>query len=299
MPHAPTILIVDDDPAIRKMLVEVLSLEGYPTETAVNGREALDLLARGGARVVLLDLLMPVLDGRGVMTELQANPAERGRHKVILVSAITNLEGARDLEPDSILPKPFTVEQLLNVLETASRRLWHECIMRGVMRTISGLRSAPPRCRGGDERQVEDAPRLIGVDDHRITDDWRFAGARTDRGLTTAINRPRVAPGAVRLIRRSSYPGAAYRGRAGSMRPRWPPSLSSGNYRSGASVLSWRVGSSGIERVAIDLFPPVPASAQGLPAELAVADRPPFLLGIRHPVFEQTRVGAEHVAQFL
>jgi CheY-like chemotaxis protein len=63
---------------------------------------------------------MPVLDGRGVMSELQANPAERARHKVILVSAITNLEGARDLEPDSILPKPFTVEQLLNVLETAS-----------------------------------------------------------------------------------------------------------------------------------------------------------------------------------
>jgi two-component system, OmpR family, alkaline phosphatase synthesis response regulator PhoP len=120
MPHAPTILIVDDDPAIRKMLVEVLSLEGYPTETAVNGREALDLLPRGGARVVLLDLLMPVLDGRGVMTELQANPAERGRHKVILVSAITTLEGARDLEADGVLPKPFTVEQLLNVLESAT-----------------------------------------------------------------------------------------------------------------------------------------------------------------------------------
>ncbi|HEX5546130.1 MAG TPA: response regulator [Ktedonobacterales bacterium] len=120
MPHAPTVLIVDDDPAIRKMLVEVLSLEGYPTETAVNGREALDLLPRGGERVVLLDLLMPVLDGRGMMAELQANPVERGRHKVILVSAISNLEGARDLDPDGVLPKPFTVEQLLNVLETAT-----------------------------------------------------------------------------------------------------------------------------------------------------------------------------------
>ena len=120
MSHAPTVLIVDDDPAIRKMLVEVLSLEGYPTETAVNGREALDLISRGGARVILLDLLMPVLDGRGVMTELQANPAERGRHKVILVSAITTLESARDLEADGVLAKPFTVEQLLNVLETAS-----------------------------------------------------------------------------------------------------------------------------------------------------------------------------------
>jgi CheY-like chemotaxis protein len=120
MAHAPTILIVDDDPAIRKMLVEVLSLEGYPTETAVNGREALDLLARGGARVVLLDLLMPVMDGRGVMSELRANPVERSRHKVILVSAIGNLEGAQDLEPDGVLPKPFTVDQLLNIVESTS-----------------------------------------------------------------------------------------------------------------------------------------------------------------------------------
>ena len=120
MAHAPTILIVDDDPAIRKMLVEVLSLEGYPTETAVNGREALDLLARGGGRVVLLDLVMPVVDGREVMNELRANPAERARHKIVLVSAIVNLEGARDLEPDGVLAKPFTVDQLLNVLDSAS-----------------------------------------------------------------------------------------------------------------------------------------------------------------------------------
>lgn len=120
MPHAPTILIVDDDPAIRKMLVEVLSLEGYPTETATNGQEALELMARGGDRVVLLDLLMPVLDGRGVMNALQAAPSERSRHKVILVSAVSNLENARDLEPDSVLPKPFTVDQLLNVLEATN-----------------------------------------------------------------------------------------------------------------------------------------------------------------------------------
>src|SRR5262249_15203173 len=115
----PTVLIVDDDPAIRKMLVEVLQLEGYPTETAGNGREALDQLARRGPRVVLLDLLMPELDGRGVMEALRANPAERTKHKVILVSAIHILETARDLEPDGTLSKPFTVPQLLNVLAPA------------------------------------------------------------------------------------------------------------------------------------------------------------------------------------
>ena len=59
MANQPTILIVDDDPAIRKMMVEVLNLEGYPTETAENGRVALELLAHSGPRVVVLDLLMP------------------------------------------------------------------------------------------------------------------------------------------------------------------------------------------------------------------------------------------------
>ncbi|HLJ80261.1 MAG TPA: response regulator [Ktedonobacterales bacterium] len=116
-PTVPIILIVDDDPAIRKMLVEMLSLEGYATETATNGREALDMLAAGGPRVVLLDLLMPVLDGREVMHELNARPVERANLKVILVSALPNLENAQDLNADGMLAKPFQVNDLMQVLE--------------------------------------------------------------------------------------------------------------------------------------------------------------------------------------
>ena len=115
MAHLPTILIVDDDPAIRKMLVEMLSLEGYPTETASNGREALDILDRSGPRVVLLDLLMPVVDGRGVVDGLQATGV-RSLHKIILISALTYLEQNRDIENDGTLTKPFNLSQLLNVL---------------------------------------------------------------------------------------------------------------------------------------------------------------------------------------
>src|SRR5579871_5358462 len=118
MASLPTVLIVDDDPAIRKMLVEVLQLEGYPTETAANGREAMDMLARSGPRVVLLDLLMPMLDGRGVMQELSAMPEERAKHKVILLSAWANLEANADIDSDGKLAKPFTVPQLLNAVTT-------------------------------------------------------------------------------------------------------------------------------------------------------------------------------------
>ena len=116
MANLPTVLIVDDDPAIRKMLVEVLSLEGYPTETAENGRVALELLAHSGPRVVLLDLLMPEVDGWGVMRALEENPAERAKHRVILVSALNTLETAHDLRADGKLVKPFTVNELLSLV---------------------------------------------------------------------------------------------------------------------------------------------------------------------------------------
>lgn len=117
MGNPATVLIVDDDPSIRKLLVEVLSLEGVATETATNGREALDILGKGGSHLVLLDLLMPVLDGRGVMAALRADPDARTRNKVVLVSAWGNLESAQDLQPDAVLSKPFTVPQLLAVME--------------------------------------------------------------------------------------------------------------------------------------------------------------------------------------
>jgi CheY-like chemotaxis protein len=119
MAQTPTILVVDDDPAIRKMLVEMLTLEGYPVEQAVNGREALEMLPRSGPRVVLLDLLMPEVSGRGVLETLAANPSERARHKIVLVSALDKLQENADLHTlsDQTLAKPFTLEGLMSVLE--------------------------------------------------------------------------------------------------------------------------------------------------------------------------------------
>ncbi|HEU0027011.1 MAG TPA: response regulator [Ktedonobacterales bacterium] len=123
MAHTPTVLIVDDDPAIRKMLVEMLALEGYPTETAADGAEALALLARSASRLILLDLLMPGVDGRGVVTQLESSADARAKHRIILMSAWTNLEMANDLQVDGKLPKPFTLAQLMSIMEPLASEL--------------------------------------------------------------------------------------------------------------------------------------------------------------------------------
>jgi len=68
---ASTILIVDDDAAIRDLLSEVFECEGYRVVTAVNGAEALRLLEYVQPSLILLDVTMPVLDGVGVAQELR------------------------------------------------------------------------------------------------------------------------------------------------------------------------------------------------------------------------------------
>jgi two-component system chemotaxis response regulator CheY len=112
----PKVLIVDDDAAIRKMLVDALSLEGFQTETARDGREVLTLLEDGGRRIVLLDLMMPVMDGWELCRYLTEHASLRQQVSIILMSAGEKLEQARDLQVEGYLAKPFNIDQLLECL---------------------------------------------------------------------------------------------------------------------------------------------------------------------------------------
>ena len=111
------ILVVDDDPIIRDMMVDILGLEGYPVEVARNGHEALEKLHGSEDYLVFLDLLMPGMNGRDVCEQLNAEAAVRARHIVILMSALDNLTHAKMLHVNSTLPKPFSVEDLLRVVQ--------------------------------------------------------------------------------------------------------------------------------------------------------------------------------------
>lgn len=106
-------LVVDDDPNIRRMIVAALKRDGYAFLEAPNGRDALDLMRAEHPDVVVLDLMMPILSGWDVLAERQREP-ELMRIPVILISANRDPEIASAVDKGicAFLPKPFDIGAL-------------------------------------------------------------------------------------------------------------------------------------------------------------------------------------------
>ncbi len=111
------ILVVDDDPVIRDMMIDILSFEGYSIQVARNGVEALEKLRHEAGYLIFLDLMMPVMDGWVVCQQLNSERSLRERHVVVIMSALDNLEDITPLHADVIMPKPFSVDDVMNVIE--------------------------------------------------------------------------------------------------------------------------------------------------------------------------------------
>jgi two-component system, chemotaxis family, chemotaxis protein CheY len=112
------VLVVDDDDDIRDCLVGYLEDEGFRSLGAANGKRALEILKRSGPRpsVIVLDLMMPVMDGRGFREE-QLRVADLADIPVILISAYADLtETARELKVAECLSKPIDPMGLLAVV---------------------------------------------------------------------------------------------------------------------------------------------------------------------------------------
>jgi len=105
-----TVLVVDDDVNIRKMMIAALRRDGYQFLEAANGCEALDCMRAGKPSVVVLDLMMPILSGWDVLKEREGDPELR-RIPVIIVSANRAPEIATAVDKGicAFLPKPFDI----------------------------------------------------------------------------------------------------------------------------------------------------------------------------------------------
>ena len=107
----PKILVVDDDKDIRNVITDILDQSGYEVFTAASGQQGLDLAAQIVPSLIILDLMMPGMDGWTVLTKLQHKPALVDI-PVIILSAASGLEMAMSLGAAAVLFKPVDVNQL-------------------------------------------------------------------------------------------------------------------------------------------------------------------------------------------
>jgi CheY-like chemotaxis protein len=111
------VLVVDDDPMVRDLLVFVLRRHSLSVDQASDGREALSLIKANPYAVIVLDLLMPVLDGFGVLDAL-AGP-EIPSPPVVLVLTSADRGDIAHLDPQrvhGIMRKPFDPEELASIV---------------------------------------------------------------------------------------------------------------------------------------------------------------------------------------
>jgi CheY-like chemotaxis protein len=116
------VLIVEDDPWIQNLIVEFLTDEGIPSVVARDGRSGVELARSEQPDIILMDLMLPVMDGMTAIRQLKDDP--RTRHiRTIAMSAGTNLRlHAEHLPADGILSKPFDLDTLLAAVLLATSR---------------------------------------------------------------------------------------------------------------------------------------------------------------------------------
>jgi CheY-like chemotaxis protein len=115
--NLPKVLVVDDDPAILEICSDLLQTEGYTVTVATNGQQALEQIRMNPPNVVLMDIMMPILDGVEACRQVKANPTTADI-PVVLMSARTNLtRQSQDLaSADALVAKPFDIDHLLNTI---------------------------------------------------------------------------------------------------------------------------------------------------------------------------------------
>jgi two-component system response regulator MprA len=120
--HRVRILVVDDEPAVREAVDRALRLEGYETELAADGAQALEALADRAPDALVLDLLMPHVDGLEVCRRLRS---AGDRTPVLVLTArdgVPDRVRGLDAGADDYLVKPFALEELLARLRALLRR---------------------------------------------------------------------------------------------------------------------------------------------------------------------------------
>jgi DNA-binding response OmpR family regulator len=116
----PNVMVIEDDKIMGQMVADILTDVGFKVTNAANGMVAFEKLKQHRIDFIVLDILLPELDGFEVYTRLQANP-ETKNIPVMIISAWAderNIGKASELGIKHFLPKPFTEDELMYTILT-------------------------------------------------------------------------------------------------------------------------------------------------------------------------------------
>ncbi len=112
MMSGPLVLVVDDDPDILDAICDILESEGYRVSRARHGAEALQRVDSERPAIILLDLMLPVMDGLTFAQQLHERPQDRSI-PIVVISAEGNPQKAAAVGAQGYLAKPFDIDALL------------------------------------------------------------------------------------------------------------------------------------------------------------------------------------------
>ncbi len=117
---SPRILVADDEPALLRLLEFVLGRRGYIIQGVTNGNAAVEILKTESPDLVILDVMMPGLDGYEVLTYIRETAHLEGLPVVMLTARaqLDDIQLGLSLGADAYLAKPFDPEDLLSVVES-------------------------------------------------------------------------------------------------------------------------------------------------------------------------------------
>ena len=115
------ILIIEDNDEVRENTAEILDLAGYKTFTAENGKRGVEVATREKPDVIVCDIMMPVLDGYGVIHLLNKNPKVQNTPFIFLSakSERGDVRKGMELGADDYITKPLKIDQLMSLM-----RVW-------------------------------------------------------------------------------------------------------------------------------------------------------------------------------
>jgi CRP-like cAMP-binding protein/CheY-like chemotaxis protein len=135
------ILLIEDNNDVRENTAEILSLAQYEVITASNGKEGVELAIREKPDLIICDIMMPVLDGHGVLHMLSKNEATSGIPFIFLTAKAERSDFRKGMEmgADDYLTKPFDDVELLSAIESRLRKT--EILRKDVSKDLPGINS--------------------------------------------------------------------------------------------------------------------------------------------------------------